>query len=136
VPRFSEISAHRLETCHPRLQTVFNEVIEHFDCTILEGHRSVHRQAELVRTGFSQTMNSRHLPYPSQAVDVAPYPVNWKDRERFHLFAGFVLGVASQMGVELRWGGDWDQDTEVSDNGFDDLPHFELVNPGPVTEEV
>jgi len=31
------------------------------------------------------------------------------------------------MGVDLRWGGDWDGDTEVRDNGFDDLVHFEIV---------
>ena len=48
------------------------------------------------------------------------------DRERQTLFAGFVLGVANQMGIKLRWGGDWDQDFEVQDNKFDDFPHFEL----------
>jgi len=30
------------------------------------------------------------------------------------------------MGIRLRWGGDWDGDTELDDNKFDDLPHFEL----------
>ena len=30
------------------------------------------------------------------------------------------------MDINLRWGGDWDQDTEVKDNRFDDLGHFEL----------
>jgi hypothetical protein len=29
--------------------------------------------------------------------------------------------------LKLRWGGDWDMDTEVKDNKFDDLVHFELV---------
>ena len=31
------------------------------------------------------------------------------------------------MGIDLRWGGDWDRDTEVRDNTFDDLVHFEIV---------
>ena len=44
----------------------------------------------------------------------------------FHYFGGFVLGIASQMGLKIRWGGDWDRDTEVKDNRFDDLPHFEI----------
>lgn len=61
------------------------------------------------------------------AVDVVPYPVDWQDRDRFHYFAGFVLGMATARGVKLRWGGDWDSDTEVDDNVFDDLPHFELA---------
>jgi peptidoglycan L-alanyl-D-glutamate endopeptidase CwlK len=36
------------------------------------------------------------------------------------------LGVASQMGLKIRWGGDWDMDTQTKDNKFDDLVHFEL----------
>ena len=64
---------------------------------------------------------------PSLAVDVTPYPVVWDDRERQTLFAGYVLATAKAMGVSLRWGGDWDSDTEVRDNGFDDLVHFEIV---------
>jgi hypothetical protein len=37
------------------------------------------------------------------------------------------MAIAAQMDVKLRWGGDWDQDTQVKDNNFDDLWHFELV---------
>jgi len=57
----------------------------------------------------------------------APYPVVWDDRERQTLFAGFVLATAKAIGVDLRWSGDWDSDTEVRDNSFDDLVHFEIV---------
>ena len=70
----------------------------------------------------------RHNAKPSRAVDVAPYPIDWNDRERFHLFAGFVLGIAYSMDISLRWGGDWNQNFEVDDNQFDDFPHFELIN--------
>ena len=52
--------------------------------------------------------------------------IDWEDRERFHLFAGYVLGVARGMGITLRWGGDWNMNFEVDDNKFDDFPHFEL----------
>ena len=31
-----------------------------------------------------------------------------------------------QMGIDLIWGGDWDGDTDLKDNAFDDLVHFEL----------
>ena len=31
------------------------------------------------------------------------------------------------MNIKLRWGGDWDRDTQVKDNSFDDLLHFELI---------
>ena len=70
--------------------------------------------------------NGRHNDNPSRAVDIAPYPIDWADRERFHLFAGFVLGIARSMGIKLRWGGDWNMNFEVDDNKFDDFPHFEI----------
>lgn len=128
VPRFSQTSADRLATCDERLQRVFNAVVEHFDCTILCGHRGQAEQDAAFAAGKSQIKwpNGKHNGSPSQAVDAAPYPIDWKDRERASLFAGFVLGTARQMGIALRWGGDWDRDTQVADNDFDDLWHFEL----------
>ena len=128
MPRFGKRSKERLATCEKDLQMVFNEVIKHVDCSVLEGHRSKDRQNALYKDGKTKVRypNGRHNASPSCAVDVTPYPVDWEDRERQTLFAGFVLGVANQMGIKLRWGGDWDQDFEVKDNRFDDFPHFEL----------
>lgn len=130
MPSFSEASARRLAQCDPRLQRLFNEVIKHFDCTVITGHRGKAEQEEMVRTGRSKVHwpDGKHNTVPSLAADVAPYPIDWEDRERFTLFAGFVKGLAVSMGIKIRWGGDWDGDTEVLDNGFDDLPHFELMD--------
>ena len=128
MPKFGRKSKERLSTCESNLQKVFNEVIKHVDCSVLEGHREKDRQNKLYEEGKTKVKypNGRHNRQPSSAVDVTPYPVDWKDRERQTLFAGFVIGVASQMGIKLRWGGDWDQDFQVVDNRFDDFPHFEL----------
>jgi len=128
MPKFGRKSKERLNTCDSNLQKVFNEVIKHVDCSVLEGHREKDRQNKLFEEGKTKVKypNGRHNRQPSSAVDVTPYPVDWKDRERQTLFAGFVIGVASQMGINLRWGGDWDQDFQVVDNRFDDFPHFEL----------
>ena len=128
MPYFGKSSKKRLNTCESNLQKVFNEVIKHVDCSVLEGHREKDRQNKLFEEGKTKVKypNGRHNRQPSSAVDVTPYPVDWKDRERQTLFAGFVIGVASQMGINLRWGGDWDQDFQVVDNRFDDFPHFEL----------
>ena len=128
MPKFGKRSKERLETCDNRLQLVFNEVIRYVDCSILEGHRSGERQNKLFEEGKTKVKypNGRHNANPSRAIDVAPYPIDWDDRERFHLFAGFVLGIAKAMGIELRWGGDWNMNFEVDDNQFDDFPHFEL----------
>ena len=42
------------------------------------------------------------------------------------MFAGFILGVASQLDISLRFGGDWDGDRKTDDQTFNDLFHFEL----------
>ena len=136
MPRFSQRSKDRLDTCHPDLVRLFTEVIKHYDCTILEGQRTPERQAELVRQGKSKTLKSKHLATPlSMAVDAIPYPIEWNRRgqERMRHFSGFVFGVASQLGMadRLRWGGDWDGDVwtkrdGLRDQSFMDLPHYEL----------
>ena len=112
MPKFGKKSKERLATCDEKLQKVFNEVIKYVDCSVLEGNRNEERQNKLYDEGKTKVRfpKGRHNRYPSKAVDVTPYPVDWKDRERQTLFAGFVIGVANQMGIKLRWGGDWDQD--------------------------
>ena len=134
MPRFGKKSKKNLATCDERLIKVFNEVIKTVDCTVLEGHRSKDRQNALYREGKTKVTypSGRHNHYPSLAVDVCPYPVDWGDRERFTLFAGFVIGIAKSMDIKLRWGGNWDMweengRWEVDDNKFDDFPHFELM---------
>ena len=133
MPRYSKRSKDRLLTCDQRLQDVFNEVITHVDCSILEGHRSKERQNKLYDEKRTKVRypNGRHNSNPSKAVDVTPYPVDWEDRERQTLFAGFVIGIARSMGIKIRWGGNWDMYEEngrweVKDNRFDDFPHFEI----------
>lgn len=130
MPKFSNASKARLYTCHDDLQRLFNKVIEEYDCSILEGHRPQELQEEYFRTGKSKVRwpNGKHNSQPSKAVDVAPWPIDWNDTNRFYHFGGYVKGVAQSMGIEIRWGGDWDGDTDLDDQTFMDLVHFELVN--------
>lgn len=129
MPQFSKKSLVRLREAHSKLQEVFLEVINYFDCTVVTGHRSEEEQEHMFDLGRSKVHypDSKHNHEPALAVDVAPCPVDWEDIKRFHYFAGFVMGVAAEKGIKLRWGGDWDRDTEVKDNKFDDLLHFELI---------
>lgn len=131
MPSFSRSSLDRLSTCDLRLQRVFEEVIKHRDCSILEGHRGKEAQDQAFNTGKSKTPwpKSNHNASPSRAVDVMPwYPeaphIRWdmNDKKTSHElreFAGFVLGVAAGMGIKLRWGGHF--------RSFFDGPHFELL---------
>ena len=88
MPRFGKRSKERLATCDERLQKLFNEVINYVDCSVLEGHRSSARQNKLYEEGKTKVRypKGRHNHKPSRAVDVVPYPIDWNDRERFHLF--------------------------------------------------
>lgn len=130
--KYSRTSTRRLKECDRLIQEVFYEVVKHVDTTIITGYRSEEEQNEKYTSSLSKVKwpNSKHNSSPSRAIDASPYPIpeNWDDRERFTLFAGYVLGIAASRGIRMRWGGDWDKDFEVRDNKFDDLVHFELID--------
>ena len=124
MPRFGRRSRDRLKGVNAKLVNVLNELIKIMDVTIIEGVRSKERQAELLEKGATKVKYSRHME--GKAVDLAPYPIDWNDRERFHYMGGMVRGIGQQLGVKIRWGGDWDSDGEIKDNKFDDLVHVEI----------
>lgn len=147
---YSTTSLLCLETCHKDLKVIAMEIIKVHDCSILCGYRGKHEQNEKFRFGLSkkQFPNSKHNHKEggvkqSLAIDMAPYikgiGVKWPDLRdglkiyskqlgRFYVFAGIVLGIAAMKNIKLRWGGDWDMDTDIMNNQFDDLVHFELYN--------
>ena len=124
MPRFGKRSTQRLKGVDTKLVNVLNELVKIMDVTIIEGLRSQERQDELVAKGASKTKYSKHIQ--GKAVDLAPYPIDWEDRERFHYMGGMVRGIGQQLNVNIRWGGDWDSDGEIKDNSFDDLVHVEI----------
>ena len=96
MPQFSGTSIKRLQTCHRYLQELFGEVIKHWDCKINEGQRSLSRQGLLLAEGATLIEFSRHNVTPlSWAVDVLPYPIDWRDLKRFYDLAGIVLGLGA-----------------------------------------
>lgn len=129
MPKYGTRSAERLSTCHKGIQRLFNRVVEDFDCSVLEGHRGEARQNQLFNEGKSKLEypHGKHNRKPSEAIDVAPYPIDWDDLNRFYYFAGYVKALANEMGLKIRWGGDWDGDTILDDQTFMDLPHFEIL---------
>jgi peptidoglycan L-alanyl-D-glutamate endopeptidase CwlK len=136
MPNFSQRSLDRLNTCHPDIQAVMHEAIKHFDFTVLSGFRSPKEQLELykqgrefkdgkwVKVGKTVTnvdginVKSNHNYSPSRAVDIAPYPIDWDDIERFEQMAAVVMDCANKLGIKLTWGGNW---------RMKDYPHFELA---------
>lgn len=86
------------------------------DFTVIEGLRTKERQAELMKQGFTRTLNSRHIV--GEAVDIVPLPVNWNNPKPFHLVADAMKKAAAELGVKITWGGDW--------RTFKDLPHYQI----------
>lgn len=129
MPTFSSISQARLATCHPDLQKLFSTVIQFWDCSVTAGFRNKADQDAAYHDGKSTKPwpQSKHNSTPSMAVDVYPYPIDFNDEKRMYAFAGFVLGIATSLHLNIRWGGDWNQDHQVKNETFIDLPHFELV---------
>ena len=137
MPRFSRRSRGFLDTCHPLIQLVCNELIKIFDCTILCGHRNAKAQDLLFEQGKSRCKwpDSTHNNFPSTAVDMAPWyldkpHIRWDKSSltRWYFFGGIVYATACKLDIPIRWGGDWNRNTYILDQTFNDLPHFELAD--------
>ena len=126
MPKFSNRSMTNLNSCHLVLRRVMSLAIEKADFTVLCGHRGQEEQDAAFEAGNSELKcaRSKHNYDRSNAVYIAPYPIDWHDEARFHSVAAEVkrawgaMTDGAKMGYDLSWGGDW-----VS---FRDLPHWEL----------
>lgn len=136
MPKFSQESFSKLSTCHPDLQALFYEVIKYFDCTIIEGYRNQAEQEQAFKDGDSKLHFpfGKHNSQPSMAVDVSPYPLNFKDTALYVWFGGYVQGIAQKLKDEgkmehsVRWGGGWDGLGKINTpHMLNDLVHYELM---------
>ncbi len=132
--KFSTRSEHRLRTCHADLQRTFRRALGYgvIDFGIADGHRGEERQNQYHDQGLSKVRwpNGRHNAFPSDAADLRPYvpgvDMNAPASAKYwYLLAGTVLAAAREEGVGFRWGGDWDGDSDMDDQTFNDLGHFE-----------
>lgn len=120
----NERSKKRLATCHPDLIKIITEVAKEEDLQVIEGHRTLERQKELMKEGKSKLKdaeNGKHTKSPSLAVDIAPLKnktIDWNDIEGFTALADKVIAKAIELNVKITWGGNWKK--------FKDYPHFEL----------
>lgn len=113
-------SKERLKGVHPDLVRVVERAIQltEVDFTVLEGLRTVARQQQLVKSGASKTMRSRHIT--GHAVDLAAAidgEIRW-DWPLYHKIAKAVKQAAAELKVPIEWGGDW--------RSFKDGPHWQL----------
>jgi len=129
MPVFGEKSRTNLVTCNGYLIKIATIAIQKFDFCVVCGYRDQDAQDTAFRMGYStvEWPNSKHNVSPSRAIDLAPWPIDWDDRDRFIYLAGHVMEIAYIEGIPLTWGGDWNHNNIVKDERFQDLGHFELM---------
>jgi len=118
--RFGLRSKASLLGVHPDLIAVAYRALQlsTVDFTVTEGLRSVARQHKLFAENKSQTLNSRHVT--GHAIDVVALKageVTW-DWAAYEQLAVAFKAAATELGVDLEWGGDW--------KSFKDGMHFQL----------
>jgi peptidoglycan L-alanyl-D-glutamate endopeptidase CwlK len=124
----SKASEARLSTCHPELQRLFRAVAEEREIVVVEGHRAPARQREKYNEGLTLALHGPHNDRPARAADVAPKPLNWGDIEAFRELGAFVLRKAEEMGIKVRWGGNFRKRNAKGELvPFFDGPHYELL---------
>ena len=123
--KLSQRSLDRMDGVHPDLIAVVKRAIEltPFDFGITEGVRTLDRQQELLKTGKSTTLKSRHLIQDdgnSHAIDFVVYvdgSVTWEVSYYRKVVQAFVT-AAIEKGVQINSGVLW--------RTFVDGPHIEL----------
>lgn len=118
-----------LQYAHPLIIKLFTEVAKHISIQILDARRGRAAQELAFRQGHSEVHfgDSAHNWVPAVAVDVVPLPLNWNSAQPFiDLGQKFVLPIAKQMGIKIRWGADFNMNGNYTDDHFKDLPHYEL----------
>jgi len=131
MPQFGDKSKTMMSSIHPKLQRILCVAIKIIDFSIIEGHRTEERQKQLVAEGKSKTMNSKHLPYPSEAVDIAPCPYpdmnNPRDVQQIYFLIGIIVGIANMLDIKIRVGADFNGDNDIRNETFLDAFHLEIL---------
>jgi peptidoglycan LD-endopeptidase CwlK len=120
-------SKARLAECDAHLQRFVEDLVSQIDggvlaargvhdLTVLCGFRGQAEQDDAFARGTSKLRwpKSKHNAKPARAVDIAPFPLDWKDTDRFEAVRELALKRAAALGIRIRvisW----------------DLPHFELL---------
>lgn len=123
--KFGNTSRKRMEGVHPDLVRVAERALSYgiLDLTVVPygGLRTLEDQKKLVARGASKTLNSLHRVQSTgygHAIDLAPYPIDWNDIERFKMMMALMFRAAMEEDVYIRAGGMWPS--------FKDYPHFDL----------
>lgn len=131
----SERSYNRLKGVDSRLVRLVELAIQRtpidFGVGYLGGYRTSEEQNNLFVSGYSKKDGylkmSKHQT--GEAVDLICFVGSdvVDDERMLWQVAGVMFSCASELGIKIRWGGNWANDNDPRDNNFRDLFHYELI---------
>lgn len=109
--KFSSRSRGNLEGVKASLVAVAKTALRQstVDFIVVDGLRTKAEQSQLVESGASQTLKSKHLT--GDAIDVAAWvdgDISWKAAHYLCIATAFSY-AADAHNVRIRWGGAWNQ---------------------------
>jgi len=132
--RLSQRSLDRLEGCDPKILKIVNLAITYtaidFGIAHNGGFRSAEKQNKIFKDGAStkdgHEKRSKHQD--GIAFDYLCYDNNGVTWNKHHYFMvyGAIHAAAEHLGIAIRWGGNWDGDSDFNDQNFNDYGHVEL----------
>ncbi len=135
APKIDKRSEERLVGVDERLANVVRRAaqLSTVPFIVVEGLRTKERQAELYAQGRTKpgkivtwTLKSKHID--GKAVDIAPFvagQIDWNDLYKFDAIYRAMMAAASEAGLSIRSGQDWDGDGKLREKGEYDSPHWE-----------
>jgi len=102
-----------------------------FGVAWMGGKRTAQEQYQLFKDGKSEKDGyikpSKHQS--GDAIDLIAFVGNKAidNKEMLCVIAGVMFTCAAELGINLRWGLDWNRNGDIRDNTFNDQYHFEIV---------
>lgn len=131
---FGDRSKSNLKNVHPLLVKVATRALQisTTDFTVICGYRDKAGQDAALKAKTTKVAfpNSDHNQLPACAIDVLPFPFSdWNDPKMLSGWKAISVAMfeaAEELGVAIRWGGDFNRDGNKTTNDAWDKPHFEL----------
>lgn len=132
--KLSKRSLDTAKDCNPKIIDLIKLAITRtpidFGVAWMGGKRTAEEQNQLFKAGNSERDGyvkiSKHQS--GDAIDLIVFVGNKvvDNKEMLCVVAGVMFTCAAELGIDLRWGLDWNRNGDIRDNKFNDQYHFEL----------
>jgi len=132
--KLSERSLERAKDVNPKLINLILLAIRRtpidFGVAWMGGKRTAEEQNQLYKEGYSQcdgySKLSKHQSGDAIDLNIFVGSKLVENKEMLCVVAGVMFSCANELGINLRWGLDWNGNGDIRDNKFNDMYHFEI----------